>query len=90
MHCEHVQSLLFEYADHMLAQNTRDEVSDHLTTCAGCSADYASILEMQSQARVWHDLPAPAWQIPKIPARVNFSQFTQWFPSLASAVPRLK
>ncbi|MFB3105220.1 MAG: anti-sigma factor [Pseudomonadales bacterium] len=85
MHCEHVQSLLFEYADGLLAQDTRGEVSEHLTTCPHCSADHASILEMESQARVWHDLPAPAWQIPKIPSRVNFSQFTQWFPSLASA-----
>ena len=85
MHCEHVQSLLFEYADGLLAQDTRGEVSEHLTTCPHCSADYASILEMESQARVWHDLPAPAWQVPKIPSRLDFSQFTQWFPSLASA-----
>ncbi len=85
MHCEHVQSLLFEYADGLLAQDTRGEVSEHLTTCPHCSADHASILEMESQARVWHDLPAPAWQVPKIPSRLDFSQFTQWFPSLASA-----
>ena len=86
MHCEHVQSLLFEYADQMLAHDTRDQVGDHLDTCAQCSADYARILEMESQARVWHDLPAPAWQIPKLPSRVDFSELNRWFPSLASAV----
>ena len=85
MHCEHVQSLLFEYADLQLAQETRDEVGEHLTTCQQCSEDYASILEMKSQAQVWHDLPAPSWQVPKIASRLDFSLFIQWFPSLASA-----
>ncbi len=84
MHCEHVQSLLFEYADLLLAQTTLDQVSEHLASCAQCSADHDSILEMESQASVWHDLPAPAWQIPKVPSRFDFSQFTLWFPSLAS------
>ncbi|MCZ6641451.1 MAG: zf-HC2 domain-containing protein, partial [Gammaproteobacteria bacterium] len=85
MHCEHVQSLLFEYADLQLAQNTREELSEHLDTCPQCSEDYASILEMESRAQVWHDLPAPSWQVPKIASHLNFSLFTQWFPSLASA-----
>ncbi|MCZ6854531.1 MAG: zf-HC2 domain-containing protein, partial [Gammaproteobacteria bacterium] len=78
--------LLFEYADHLLAQTTQDQVSEHLNTCSTCSADYDAILEMISHARVWHDLPAPAWQIPKIPSRVDFWRFSQWFPSLASTV----
>jgi len=69
MHCDQAQSLLFDYVDDHLPDQVRLDVGDHLETCTDCQLDYQGILGLQSQARLWHDLPAPNWQPPAIPGR---------------------
>ncbi len=85
MHGDQAQSLLFDYVDDHLPHQVRLEVGDHIETCTDCQADYQGILALQSQASLWHELPAPSWQPPAIPGRSIFEAVQQWFPSLASA-----
>jgi hypothetical protein len=85
MLCDQAQSLLFDYVDDHLPDQVRLDVGDHIETCTDCQADYQGILALQSQASLWHDLPAPQWQPPAMPGKSIFEAFQQWFPSLASA-----
>ena len=86
MFCEQAETLLFDYVDDRLNDDMRMRIGDHLEVCKRCRTLHQGILDMQAQARVWHDVAPPQWRLPRVPSRLDLSGFGQWFPSLASAV----
>jgi len=86
MHCDQAETLMFDYVEDRLSHDMRMRVGDHLEGCASCQGLHNGILDMQAQARVWHDVAPPPWQLPRVPSRFDLSAVAQWFPSLASAV----
>ncbi len=85
MRCEQARAQLFEYADDSLPDAQRAAIAEHLEGCAGCRADYEGIVDLTLKAAVWHDVPAPRWQPPRVGTGVSLAAFQQWFPTLASA-----
>jgi len=85
MRCEEARSSLFDFADGMLSAAQRDQLTEHLDSCPDCARDYEAISDLALQASVWHELPAPRWQPPRVGSPLNLAAFQQWFPSLASA-----
>ncbi|MDH3644532.1 MAG: zf-HC2 domain-containing protein [Gammaproteobacteria bacterium] len=86
MHCDQAETLMFDYVEDRLSHDMRMRVGDHLEGCASCQGLHNGILDMQAQARVWHDVAPPPWQLPRVHSRFDLSGMAQWFPSLASAV----
>jgi len=86
MRCEDARIRLFDYVDHTLADNERADLTEHLDTCVSCSSDLETLSDLALQAQVWHDLPAPRWQPPRVGSSFDSSALQQWFPSLASAL----
>jgi hypothetical protein len=86
MRCEDARFRLFDYVDHTLADRERADLDEHLDTCSSCRSDLESLSDLSLQAKVWHDLPAPRWQPPRVGSGFDSSGLQQWFPSLASAL----
>ena len=86
MRCEDARHRLFDYVDQALADREHTELVEHLDSCSGCRSDLEAMNDLTLQAEVWHDLPAPRWQPPRVAARYDLGGFQQWFPSLASAM----
>lgn len=90
---EQIRDLLFDYVDDVLDFETRRTVSERLEASAELHADYELILDMRTRAKVWHDVPAPSWNPPRIVSRLAWHweslNFQQWFPTAASATALL-
>jgi hypothetical protein len=86
MRCEDARSQLFDYLDQTLAGRERADLAEHLDTCRSCQSDHETLSDLALQAEVWHELPAPRWQPPRVGNGFEFSSLQQWFPSLASAL----
>ena len=90
---EQIRDLLFDYVDDVLDFETRRTVSERLEASAELQADYELILDMRTRAKVWHDVPAPSWNPPRIVSRFRWHwenlNFQQWFPTAASATALL-
>ena len=90
MQCEESELLLFSYADNTLRARERDAVGQHLDGCSACQEAFSQIVALKQQAEVWHDESPPAWQPPRMSRQpFDFSQWLQWFPTMASAAALL-
>ena len=67
MDCHHINSLLSEYADGMLVEQTAAEVRQHLTRCSRCREAYESMLKIMDHMSHLEAIPEP----PDFVARVN-------------------
>jgi hypothetical protein len=90
---EQIRDLLFDYVDDLLDLETRRIVSERLNASVDLQADYAHILDMQKDAQVWQEIPAPQWNPPRIVSTMSWSwgnlNLLQWFPTAASATALL-
>ena len=90
---EQIRDLLFDYVDDVLDLETRRAVSERLEASAELQADYALILDAQNRAQVWHEIPAPYWNPPRIVSQTRWVwenlNLLQWFPTAASATALL-
>lgn len=90
---EQIRDLLFDYVDDVLDLETRRAVSERLEASAELQADYALILDAQNRAQVWHEIPAPYWNPPRIVSQTRWRwenlNLLQWFPTAASATALL-
>lgn len=90
---EQIRDLLFDYVDDVLDLETRRAVSERLEASAELQADYALILDAHNRAQVWHEIPAPHWNPPRIVSQTRWPweslNLLQWFPTAASATALL-
>ena len=86
MRCEEARFQLFDYVDQSLTGRERTTLVQHLDTCSSCRDDLESLTDLALQAEVWHDLPAPRWQPPRVGPGFDIGALQVWFPSLASAL----
>ncbi len=91
MNCDDMRRKLFDLVEEedggqsLLTPAERTQVLDHVSGCADCTADAASIREWRERADAWVDMPPPRWPRPAIERPALWRDWRQWFPIAASA-----
>ena len=68
MNCERCSEVLIDYMNGGLVPAERDEVSEHLRSCAGCSREYEELMEIRRAVSVESSTPDPS---PEVLARLS-------------------
>jgi len=97
MHCDRARDALLERLDRPLDTAAATALEAHLDGCADCRELATGIADLETQARVWHELPPPPWNpaaglvadASASPGRGWHAVITTWFPTLASAAALL-
>ena len=90
MNCDEARSKLFEFIEDgdgvagRLTPAERRALEEHVADCESCTEDLQAVQTWRMNAQVWHDVPVPPWQPPRI-ARPPMLGWLAWFPIAASA-----